>query len=89
MASRRDLKKSINNLTFELVSECLTYKHFHKEMKHNKTQKAMEDLVSKRNELIHKLNHPAEAADYKKNREFYRGVIKELNGMVSIMDHIG
>ena len=88
MASRRYLKKSINNLTFELVSECLTYKHFHKDKKHDKTQKIMEDLVSKRNELISKVNNPITKEDYKKNRTFYRGIIKEWNDMVTIMDNI-
>jgi len=89
MGSIRDLKKSINNLTFELVSECLTYKHFHKEKKHDKTEKVMEKIVSKRNELIEKVNHPTEKADYKKNRTYYREVIKELNDMVLLMDKIG
>jgi len=89
MASKRDLKKSINNLTFELVSECLTFKHFHKEKKHDKTEKAMENLVTKRNELIQKVNHPVSKSDYKKNRDYYREVIKDLNSMVKIMDKIG
>lgn len=89
MASIRDLKKNVNTLTFELVSECMTYKYFHKEKKHDKTQKAMENIVTKRNELVDKINHPAEKADYKKNRTYYRGVIKEMNDMVSLMDKIG
>ena len=89
MASRRNLKKSINNLTFELVSECLTYKHFHKDKKHDKTDKAMENVVSKRNELIDKVNHPIEKADYKKNRIYYRAIIKDMNDMVTFMDKIG
>jgi len=89
MASRRNLKKSINNLTFELVSECLTYKHFHKDKKHDKTDKAMENVVSKRNELIDKVNHPIEKADYKKNRNYYRVIIKDMNDMVTFMDKIG
>jgi hypothetical protein len=89
MASRRNLKKSINNLTFELVSECLTYKHFHKDKKHDKTDKAMENVVSKRNELIDKVNHPIEKVDYKKNKIYYRVIIKDMNDMVSFMDKIG
>ena len=89
MASKRDLKKSINNLTYELVSECMTYKHFHKDKKHDKTQMAMEKIVSKRNELIDKVNHPVEKTDYKQNKAHYREVIKELNDMVLLMDKIG
>lgn len=89
MASIRDLKKSVNNLTFELVSECMTYQHFHKDKKHDKTQKAMENLVSKRNELIDKINHPSDKADLKKNKAYYREIIKEMNDMVSLMDKLG
>ncbi len=89
MAKIRNLKKNVNLLTFELVSECLAFKHFHKDKKHDKTQKAMENIVSKRNELINKINHPTEKADYKKNKAFYNEVIKEMNGMVSLMDKIG
>ena len=89
MASIRYLKKSLNNLTFELVSECLTYKYFHKEKKHDKTDKAMENIISKRNVLIDKINHPVEKSDYKKNKAFYTEVIKDMNDMVLIMDKIG
>lgn len=89
MASKRDLKKSVNNLTFELVSECLAYKHFHKAKKEDKTEKIMEDLVAKRNELISKINHPSEKADYKKNRTYHRQIITEMNQMVSLMDKLG
>jgi len=89
MANRRNLKKSVNNLTFELVSECLTYKHFHQDKKHEKTDIAMESLISKRNELIYKINHVTEKEDYKKLRSLYREVIKELNDMVLIMEKIG
>lgn len=89
MASRRHLKKSINNLTFELVSECMTYRHFHPDKKHENTQKAMENIVLKRNELIDKVNHPKDKADYKKNRTYYSEVIKEMNGMISFMDKLG
>ena len=89
MASKRNLKRSVNNLTFELVSECLAYKHFHKDKKHDKTQKTMENLVSRRNELIDKINHPTEKNDYKKNRAYFRKVVSEMSGMVSLMDKLG
>ena len=89
MASKRDLKKSINNLTFELVSECFSYKYFHPKKKHQKTDATLENLVKTRNELIQKVNHPLEKENYKKNRAYFREVIKDMNGMVSLMDSIG
>lgn len=89
MASRRNLKKSVNNLTFELVAECLTYKHFHQDKKHDKTDHAMDALISKRNELIYKINHEPETADPKKLKVYYQEVIKEMNDMVLLMEKIG
>ena len=89
MASRRSLKKSINNLTFELVSECYTFKLFHPEKKHDKTNQTMQDLVHMHNVLINKINNVIDKFDYKKNRKHFRGIVKELNSMVSLMDNIG
>ena len=85
MASKRELKKSINKLTFELISECFSYKAFHPKKKHNKTDAAMENILKIRNELINKTNHPVDKEDYKKTRTYYREVMKDLKGMVSIM----
>lgn len=89
MASRRALKKSINNLTFELVSECYTFKLFHPEKKHDKTDETMQNLVQMRNVLINKINNVIDKHDYKKNRKHFRGIVKELNTMVTLMDSIG
>lgn len=88
MANIRNLKKGINNITFELVSECFTYKYFHPDKNNEKILATMEDIVKKRNELIGKVNNPAAKHDYKENREFYRGIAKELNQMVSLMDNL-
>jgi shikimate kinase len=89
MASKRDLKKSINNLTFELVSECFSYKSFHPKKKHTKTDTALENLIKTRNDLIQRVNHPVDKEDYKKNRAYLKEVIKDMNNMVSVMDNIG
>jgi hypothetical protein len=88
MASRRILKRNINSLTYELISECFSYKYFHPKSKHTKTDAAMENLLKTRNDLINKINNPANKEDYKKNRAFYREVVKEMKGMVSLMDKI-
>ena len=89
MASKRDLKKSINNLTFELVSECFSYKYFHPKKKNAKTDTTLENLIKTRNDLIHRVNHPVDKEDYKKNRAYLKEVIKDMNNMVSLMDNIG
>lgn len=88
MASKRNLKKGINNLAFELISECFTYKLFHPEQSHDKTYSTMNEILKKRNELIDKVNNPLHKEDYKKNKTFYKGIEKELNTMVSLMDNL-
>jgi hypothetical protein len=89
MASKRQLKKSINNLTFTLVSECFSYKVFHPKKKHNKTDAALENIVKTRNDLIQRSNHPTDKKDYKKNRTYFQEITKDMKAMVSLMDDIG
>lgn len=86
MASKRILKKNINQLTYELVSECLIYRHFNTGDKALKADDAMDSIVSKRNELVSKINHASETKDFKKNRAFFRDIVSEMNGMAGIMD---
>lgn len=89
MASKRNLKKNINKLTFELVSECMTFQYFHPEKDQLKIVEVMGDIVKKRNELVDKVNNPHDKENYKKNRNFYRGIKKDLQGMISLMDNLG
>ena len=89
MASKRDLKKSINDLTFELVSECYTFKHFHPEKNHEKTDEATEKILDERNALINKVNNPMDTADFKKNRNHFRKIRKRLAEMEKLMDGLG
>lgn len=89
MASRRALKRSINQLTFELVSECYTYKLFHPEKTHEKTNQAMQNIVQLRNSLVKKVNNPIDKVNPKNNKAHYNGIVKELRGMLSLMDQIG
>ena len=86
MPSKRLLKKNINNLTFDLVSECMVYKFYNTGKKGLNADDAMESLVAKRNELIEKVNHPADTSDFKKNRDYYRTIVAELKKMPEIMD---
>lgn len=57
MASRRQLKKDINYLTFELISECYTYQYFHKNAETAKTDEVVTSILDNRNNLIGRINH--------------------------------
>ena len=88
MASKREIKKSINNLTFELATECYTYKFFHPAKDHSKTDTALENIVTLRNSLIQRVNNSLEPKNYKKNRTHFRAIAKDLSVMVTLMDTI-
>lgn len=88
MASRRILKKSINNLTFDLISECYIYKHFNPGKKDDLVGEVLEDIARKRNDLVLKMNHPTNKSDYKQNRKYFREVALGMNDLVGAMDKL-
>lgn len=88
MASRRILKKSINNLTFDLISECYVYSFFHREVKSDKINSVMEEILKMRNGMVEKINRPAQKEDYKENRKYFRNIISEMQKMVDVMDKL-
>ncbi len=88
MASRRTLKKSINNLTFDLISECYVYKHFNPGKKDELVEEVLEDIARKRNDLVQKVNNPTDKDDYKKNRKYFREVAAGMNDLVTAMDKL-
>jgi hypothetical protein len=83
MASKRILKKSINNLTYDLVSECFTYRHFHPEQNSGINQ-VIQDVVKTRNELISKVNK----APKDEESAYFKGVVSEMRAMVNQLDKI-
>jgi hypothetical protein len=85
MASKRILKKSINNLTYDLVSECFTYRHFHPDQNAG-INEIIQDVVKTRNGLITKVNHaPKDKAEHS---AYFKGVETEMRAMVSQLDKI-
>lgn len=85
MASKRMLKKSINNLTYDLVSECFTYRHFHPEQNSGINQ-IIQDVVKTRNELISKVNQAPK--DKSENATYFKGVASDMRAMVNQLDKI-
>lgn len=57
MASRRILKKDINYLTYELLTECFTYQFFHKEAKKEVLDEIASSIIENRNDLVSRINH--------------------------------
>ena len=78
MASIKNLKKDINYLTSELVSDCYLYMYFHKEKEQDKVVEIIYDAVDLRNNLIQKTNHPENKDDRKALKAHFNNLYKEM-----------
>ncbi len=89
MTSRRDLKKDIHCLTFELISECLVYQHLHPEVKEEKINAIIEEIITHRNEYIARVNHPDGKDNPALVKKHYRAIIDDIkNKTVSLLDQL-
>jgi hypothetical protein len=58
MASIKSLKKDIDFLFFELISDCFMFTSLHEGPKKAEVQNLIEDAVAMRNEFVDRVNHP-------------------------------
>ena len=57
MATRRELKRDINYLTYELLQECFTYQYFHKDLDIEQLNDVATGILENRNDLVGRINH--------------------------------
>ena len=88
MASKRAIKKNINDLTGELLNECFVFNSFHPETKPKLVTETMWALVHTRNELITRINRkiPLETRNKKSIRSKYKTLKTDMAGMPCLMD---
>jgi len=82
MANIRDLKKDIDYLFYELISDSFTYAGLHNGEKSGEIQNLIEEAIESRNEFIEKVNNPTGKDDPKLVKQYYSSVRKELLGKV-------
>ena len=58
MASIRELKKDIDFLVFEVISDCFAYSSVHPDNKSDELSAIITDAVNFRNDLIARVNNP-------------------------------
>ena len=82
MASIRWLKKEINRLTFEVVSDCFTFMEAHPDKHSKEVQTIISETILLRNEMISRINqsHKKDNPGFSKPAargiltEFYKGI---------------
>jgi hypothetical protein len=78
MASVRELKKDIDYLIFEVISDCFVYSNINPENKTDDLSVLISDAVEFRNDLIARVNNPDGKDNPKIVRAYYKTVEKDL-----------
>jgi hypothetical protein len=89
MANIKRIKKEVKQITQDLVNECLTYQHFHPDVKPEKVNSVISDIIKKSNDIIYKINHIRSEKDVNP-KKYYRDIIKEVNEkLIPVLDKLG
>jgi hypothetical protein len=78
MASVRELKKDIDYLVFEVISDCFVYSSIHPDNKSDELTTLISDAVEFRNDLIARVNNPDGKDNPKIIKAYYKTLEKDL-----------
>ncbi len=85
MATIRDLKKDINYLTSEIITEAYVRKVLFNDVKDDDVSKIIADAVAFRNDLIARVNHPDGKDNPKLVKAHYQKIKKDMTDQFSVM----
>ena len=88
MASIRLLKKDINKLTFDLLQECFSYRHYSSDLAEDKFDAVIKKLVLLRNDLIFRTNHPETDAESSTLKDHYKQVQLDLLELAEVVEEL-
>jgi len=78
MPAIRRLKKDINNLTFEVISDCFTFGSLHPDEHAEEVSSIISDAVVLRNSLIRRINDSHAGDDSRDRKLHFQNVTKDL-----------
>jgi tRNA splicing ligase len=78
MSSIRNLKKNIDYLVFEVISDCFGYSELHPYDKAAEISAIINDAVILRNELVQRINNPDGKDNPKIVKAYYKSVENDL-----------
>ena len=89
MASLRNLKKDIDYLVFEVLSDCFIFSSIHPDNKTDELSVIISDAVTFRNDLIARVNNPDGKDNPKILKSYYKTVEKDLvTGVDKLFDRL-
>lgn len=78
MASVRGLKKDIDYLIYEVISDCFVFSDLHPDVKTDELSAIVSDAVDLRNDMIARVNNPDGKDNPKIVKAYYRSVRNDL-----------
>lgn len=78
MPSVRNLKKDIDCLLFEVISDSFTYGSIHPEERAEEIMEIVSDAAALRNDLIKRANNPEKSTDPKVRKKYFQTIEKDL-----------
>ncbi len=78
MASIRNLKKDINHLASEIITEAYVRKMIFDNINDDDFKKVISRAIDFRNDLIEKVNHPDGKNDPKKVKVYFKGIRNDM-----------
>ncbi len=79
MSSRRNFKKDINNLCYEVIYECVIFLEHTPSLNQENVYQIISDAVELRNNLIHQVNNDGgKQSSAHTSRSFYNGLRENL-----------
>ena len=78
MASVRELKKDIDYLVFEVISDCFVFSSIHPDNQSDELSAIITDSVNFRNDLIARVNNPDGKNNPKILKAYYKTLEKDL-----------
>ncbi len=88
MASIRILKKDINILTYDLLTECYVYKHYNDGVTEDRFDEVIKKIVYLRNDLILRANHPETDAESQNLKDHYRKIREDLFELTRVVEEL-
>jgi hypothetical protein len=88
MSSKRNLKKNLNYLTNELLTECFTYQFFHVDMDPKLANEIAGTIISNRNDLRSRINHIEDKSDPKNVKEHFKKIRIDFEKSIEALDKL-
>lgn len=83
MANRRELKKDLNWLTHEVITDCMIYLEMNPEKEEEPIAQIINNLLIKRNEALIKINMPTTKMAKNEVKAMYKTVIGDFLGITN------